>query len=425
MAKNQHSRLTDKDIEFIHSCMDQYPHQRYTLPGSRDNLTRHADKYIQNLPIDKEVFIENHLGAISEIYFDCINQFSSMSEGSEEKEKDIVVIKFRADLKSKIEDLIHKQNEYIFSWVNNERNEVDSLLARKCEFQEYQPKGIDEVEKKEQKIKEIGSQIDALGKIIHDTFKAWQDKPIEKIIKEHDKLKSEKAKGGSEPKDLSGQEDLKNTLVFKQDRGATGWTIGMKGNTKSYSDLDGFLYIRCLLQNPNKEIDCLDLYNLKQDIKGDTGKHSQASKKQGTLTREEDDNEIGYDDADVSNLPCELTKPEVIVSCKNKLKELRSEKNELSEKIYRNQGEEIRLEKIDNEIKEITKYLLATTDKTGKIRNAKDNNSRCRDTVTKSINRALEKLSSLSELLNERTIKTDFKYEYQPDNNNIPTIETE
>lgn len=238
-------------------------------------------------------------------------------------------------------------------------------------------------------------------------------------------MKSEKAKGGSEPKDLSEQEDPKNTLVFKQDKGATGWAIGMKGNIKPYSRLDGFLYIRCLLQNPNKEIDCSKLYSLKQNSKGDASKHYLAARDQETLTRKEDNNEIGYGDAIVSNLPCKLTGDKTVANCKARLKMLGLEKTQLLDIQYRSPGEEKRLEEIEDEMNEISKYLGKTTDKNGNIRNAKDNTSRCRDTVKKSINSALKKLSSLSELLNERTIKTGFKCEYQPDNNNMPTIETE
>jgi hypothetical protein len=432
MEDNQHYKLTGKNIEHILFCMDQHPYRKYAVqPGSKNYFITLADKCIHNLPIDWKAFIENHLDKLGDIYLECINGVKGLLP-------DVAAIRFGVDLSSKISRLFDEQSKYIFAWVKNEIMEIAFLNEKKIKRQSYQVNGYDDEVKKEKAIEELDSQIKQHEKTIRDTFEKWQDKPLELINRENDRREKLKAKGRTEG--ITGQTDngqKSPEIIFKKDKDVSGWTIGMKGNTKPYSHKDGFLYIRCLLENPNKEIDCSDLFNLKQRVKGSAGKRydpgmnpEQSTQEKDNAENDSEDNEIEYDNVKVSNRPCELATPESVTACKTELKKLNLRKNILLEKEepekgkHRSPKDEEELQFIQEEINKIVKYLGEVTDKKGNIRKAKDDNYRCRETVTASINRALRELNSLSDLLNDDTIETGYKCKYRPDSNNPPITET-
>jgi hypothetical protein len=199
MEDNQHYKLTDKDIECILFPMNRCSRLKYNiLPGSKNYFITPANEYIQNLPIDWEAFIKNHSIDVGDIYFECVNKFSSQMEGSlKEIEKNLFVMKFHNELTSRVEQLLDKQDTYIFSWVKNEIKELASLNEKKIKRRSYQVNGYDDEVKKEEAIEELDIQIKQLEKTIRDTFEKWQTESMVLIIKENDRRTKIKAKGGN------------------------------------------------------------------------------------------------------------------------------------------------------------------------------------------------------------------------------------
>ncbi len=188
------------------------------------------------------------------------------------------------------------------------------------------------------------------------------------------------------------ERDSPNAMYFY--RKGERWIVGKKGSEGIFNHMNGFAYLHLLLQYPNRDFACTDLYHL--------GTYMPTEERRGKEDR---------------SLTSEDRMPYQQRLDKKTVQTLKMRLQELDEEISIASGEPDRL----LELKEEKEELLETL-KRGKkgLRDPASEEEKARLRVGKSINRVLEKLQGkndlheISKYLNRSTVKTGDYCRYQP-----------